>query len=70
MKKAGVNACCGVIHYPKNMRKVEVSFSEDDFKDVEKTIEKIKEVIDLPNPPPVKRSSFCKKCSYYEYCYI
>ncbi len=70
LRKAGMDACCGVIHYPRSMRKVEVEFSDEDIKAMEKAIEKIKEVVNSPTPPPVKRSSFCKKCAYYEYCYI
>ena len=70
LRKAGLEARYGVIHYPKAMRKIEVVFEEDDEKKVEEAIMGIKEVIASPVPPPPLNKSFCKKCAYYEFCYI
>ena len=33
-------------------------------------LEKISDLIDLPKPPEVIFENHCKKCAYYEYCFL
>lgn len=33
-------------------------------------IDEIEDLLEQPVVPPVLRKSGCKKCAYYEYCYI
>jgi len=39
-------------------------------KELLEVLEKIKECIHLPKPPEPIFETHCKKCAYYEYCFI
>lgn len=70
LRKLGLKSDKGVIHYPKLMKKLEVEFSREDEKEIEEILEKIKEIKNFDIPPPVISKPYCKKCAYYEFCYI
>ena len=38
--------------------------------ELQKIIEDIKNLIDTPTPPKPIKKSICKKCAYFEYCFI
>ncbi len=67
LKKRGIEAV-GVIDYPKAKRRVHVELGPEDEKEVERTLEDIKRVVDGPMPKP-KRKGICRKCAYYEFCF-
>jgi len=70
LKKAGFNVAGGVIHYPRQKRKIDITFNEDDTVAIKESIEGIKEIITAPTPPLPVKKVYCKNCSYYEFCYI
>jgi len=70
LKKYGIDVSSGVIHYPRAMRKIEVKFTRKDEKIIRSVLEKISNVISRQMPPPVLNKSFCKRCSYFELCYV
>jgi len=70
LRKSGFNTRFGVIHYPKKMRKVDVEYLDEDDLKIEKALKEIVNVLSRKKPPPVLNRSFCKKCAYYEFCYI
>lgn len=69
LRKIGVNCNTGVIHYPKLMRKIEVKFSPEDLQKIEMIIYNLKYLLKGNIPPPIKLS-YCKKCAYYQFCYV
>lgn len=70
LQKYGLDASYGIIHYPKLMRKVEVSFEKDDKEKIRNALAEIEDILKQEVPPPVLNKSFCKRCAYYELCYI
>jgi CRISPR-associated exonuclease Cas4 len=70
LRKYGLNVNHGVIHYPKLMRKLEVNFEDGDEEKIQNALIEIKQMVSSKIPPPVLNRSFCKKCSYYELCYV
>lgn len=70
LRKHGIEVHQGVIHYPKSMRKIDVSYKPEDELMIKEALEGIKNVVTERTPPPAIKKSFCKKCSYYELCYI
>jgi CRISPR-associated exonuclease Cas4 len=44
--------------------------SEEEIKTKEKEYEKIRKFLELPIPPNPIHDKKCKKCAYYDYCYI
>ncbi|MEM4368338.1 MAG: CRISPR-associated protein Cas4 [Candidatus Anstonellales archaeon] len=71
LKKLGLNCSKGFIHYPKLYRKIDVNYNDsEDTAKIEEALLKIKEIINLEKPPAPINKSFCKKCSYFELCYV
>lgn len=55
----------------KQSKKVHfVELDEVNEKELLEVLQKISDLIDLPKPPPAKFENHCKKCAYYEYCFI
>ena len=47
-----------------------VELDEENEKELLSVLEKIEHLIALPTPPTPKFENKCKKCAYYEYCFI
>ena len=54
----------------KDKRTVVVELNEQLEKELEMYIEKIEQLLSQNKVPPVSNKTGCKKCAYYEYCYI
>ncbi len=70
LKKLGVENIKGEIDYPKLKKRKEVILTSEDEKELEKILKRILEVINSEEIPSVINKPFCKKCSYYELCYV
>ena len=68
LKKMGIEAR-GELLFPKEKKKKEVIWNEEDSKILEEAIEEIREIARLPWPPPPKKIHFCRQCGYREYCF-
>lgn len=60
----------GTLNYVKEKRVEEVILNKTTEKFIEKTLVEIKELLKMPFPPKVEKYKYCKKCAYYEFCYI
>lgn len=58
------------IEKTKSVRTYIIELNEDILADLNKIIVEVEELILNDEMPKVKYKSGCKKCSYYEYCYI
>ncbi|MEA2054551.1 MAG: CRISPR-associated protein Cas4 [Candidatus Thermoplasmatota archaeon] len=67
LHQRGVDAI-GILNYPLLNKKEVVEPKEQDFKEIEKIIEDIRNIVSGDMPQPIKRK-LCKKCSYYEFCF-
>lgn len=70
MKKRGIAVEKGVLDYPKIRQREDVFLTEEDIITIENVLNGIREIIEMKNPPVPIESKICKKCAYYEYCYI
>ncbi len=68
LKKAGILAK-GELLIPKEKKKFEVELTPLAEKELLQAIDDIKKIIELPDPPKPLPTKFCKKCSYYEFCF-
>jgi CRISPR-associated exonuclease Cas4 len=59
----------GIIDYPKLRRREMIRVDDKDISKIQTMLDDIKSVVSLKNLPPVINKSYCKKCSYYEFCY-
>ena len=70
LEKKGVLGVTGEIDYPKLRQKQKVELSEADKIKLEETRKDIENIISLKHLPGIINKPFCKKCSYYELCYV
>lgn len=66
----GVENISGQIDYPKLKKTETVEWKDEDEMGFEAIFSGIKEILAMPAPPPVINKPFCKKCAYYEFCYV
>ena len=60
----------GVLEYPKERRRQEVSLTPDLEAEVERVLDGIQETRARPTPPPVPAPMpICKKCAYQDLCW-
>ncbi len=71
LKQKGVDGIKGEIDYPKLRKRVTVALAPNDEHELEEILKNIKGVLIQTQPPPrLDKLSICKKCSYYELCYV
>lgn len=59
----------GIIDYPKLRRRERIVLSEEDILRLENMLADIAIIEVKTELPPVINKPYCKKCSYYEFCY-
>ncbi|MBI5681167.1 MAG: CRISPR-associated protein Cas4 [Methanobacterium sp.] len=67
--KKGIENIKGIINYPKMRKKVTIDLDESKEMELMDIIKDIGNVINNEAPKPVKMK-ICKKCAYYEFCWI
>lgn len=60
----------GILDYPKLRKREEIFLTRGEEEELMEVLEKIKNTIRMNLPPPTINKPFCKKCAYYELCYI
>jgi CRISPR-associated exonuclease Cas4 len=60
----------GMIDYPKLRRNIKVELSNEDMEKIDSIINEINEILKLNFAPRPINKPYCKKCSYYEFCYV
>jgi CRISPR-associated exonuclease Cas4 len=70
LRQRGVENISGIINYPKIREKVKVELTNKDVKEIESVMGKIKRILKTETPPPAVKTKVCKKCAYFELCYI
>lgn len=60
----------GTLNYVKERKVEEIELTDEDIKHIESTLIDINYILNLEYPPKVKKYPYCKKCAYYEYCYV
>lgn len=70
LEQNGIEGVKGVLEYPKLRQTKSIDFTNGDRNYLQQTIQKIESIIRNENCPPRINSRICKKCSYYDFCYI
>ncbi|WP_129409294.1 CRISPR-associated protein Cas4 [Marinitoga lauensis] len=67
----GVDVKEGIIDYPNLRKRVMVTFEKDDKEYIENVINEIKSIKNSEKiPGKIQQIKVCKKCAFYEFCYI
>lgn len=55
---------------PKENHKEMIVLNENDILEIDKQLERIKRICNEVTPPEIINNKICKKCAYFELCYI
>lgn len=73
LKQKGVEKKGKIEYIEKNRQDKKIHYielSQENEKELLKILDDIQNLIDQNTPPPAKFENKCKKCAYYEYCFI
>lgn len=71
LKKAkGIHIEEGILRYPKEHKVEKVVLTRQDILTIENIIAKIEDIKNQREMPSKIYAKICKKCSYYEFCYV
>jgi len=68
LREKGVHAK-GEILIPGERRKVPFELAPELEDELENGIEDMQQIMVDNNPPPILKTSFCKKCAFFEFCF-
>ena len=70
LKNLGMDNITGEIDYPLLRKREKVVLTEEDIKRFEEILEYIRNIRDSTKVPDKIDNKICKKCAYFELCYI
>lgn len=68
-KKKGLENLLGILSYPRERKKEEITLNQKDIKEIEKAIKEVNKIISRESPPDKEKKDYCKNCAFYEYCW-
>lgn len=68
-KKKDIENIKGFLNYPQNRKKTEIFLTEEKENELLKIIDEIHKIIQGDMPKPIK-SRICRKCAYFEFCFL
>lgn len=66
----GIEGATGILEYPKLRITKEVQLTSEEIEYLRTVVDQIEKLIHKEICPPVIRAKICKRCSYYELCYV
>lgn len=70
LRNKGVKIEKGILDYPVLRKREEIFLTASEEKELMNVLKQIKDIIERELPSGVINKPFCKKCAYYELCYI
>lgn len=70
LKQKGIEDIKGKVDYPLLKQSINIELTDEDEKNIETILVDLKEIITRPLPPVLEKKRICKKCAYFELCYI
>ena len=70
LSKYGVQNPSAILEYPKIRHRELVEWSFKIIAEVDSWVEGIESILQSQACPPLLNNTICKKCSYYDFCYI
>ncbi len=69
LKQLGIDKK-GTINYVKEKQVEKIELIKYDEELIKETLVKINKLLKEKKPPKIEKLPYCKKCAYYEFCYI
>lgn len=60
----------GEIRIPRERKRIKVYLDEENRNDLLRALKEIKEIVNSEKPPEPKKTPFCRKCAYREFCWV
>lgn len=70
LEKKGLIGLKGILDYPLLKQTVEVNLTDEDRENLDNTIIGIKEILRKESPPTLEKKGICKKCAYFDLCFV
>ncbi|MDW8417726.1 MAG: CRISPR-associated protein Cas4 [Bacteroidia bacterium] len=70
LEKMGMEGVKGFLVYPRQKKRVFVELGEAERAQVERILQEMAEVKRRRTPPPLKRKPICKRCAFYDLCFV
>lgn len=70
LEKKGLIGLKGILDYPLLKQTVEVNLTDEDRENLDNIIIGIKEILRKESPPTSEKKSICKKCAYFDLCFV
>ena len=70
LEKKGLVGLKGILDYPLLKQTVEVNLSDSNRENLENIIIGIKEILGKESPPILEKKNICKKCAYFDLCFV
>jgi CRISPR-associated exonuclease Cas4 len=70
LERNGVQGATGILEYPKLRQTEKVMLDDTDREQIQFWIKEVEEIINMENCPPLIKKSYCKSCSYFDFCFV
>lgn len=70
LQKRGLKTIEGKIDFPLLRETKQVKLESEDIKIIENVIKNIEGIVGQEKPPKIINEKICKKCAYYDLCYV
>ena len=70
LEKKGLIGLKGILDYPLLKQTVEVNLPDKDRENLDNIIIGIKEILRKESPPALEKNGICKKCAYFDLCFV
>lgn len=70
LAQRGTENATGSIEYPKQRKTTTVELTAAKRKEVEGWLAEIERIKNLDQCPPLVRKSYCKRCAYFDFCFV
>lgn len=70
LENKGIDNISAKIDFPLLRQTKEVILEAEDRQILDNVIKSVEEIINMDKPPQVINSNICKKCSYFDLCYV
>ena len=70
LEKKGLIGLKGILDYPLLKQTVEVNLTDKDRENLDNIIIGIKEILRKESPPTLEKKGICRKCAYFDLCFV
>lgn len=70
LEKKGLIGLKGILDYPLLKQTVEVNLTDENRENLDNIIIGIKEILRKESPPALEKKGICKKCAYFDLCFV